>query len=332
MNIVLIGFGYWGPNIARNAMESKGINLLGICDSKLERLEKAKILYGASVEYFTDYKDLLGRSDIDGFALAVKNDVGQEIAVEILNAKKHLFMEKPLAKSVKNAQELKRIAVKNDLILHVDHVMVFNPAIKIIKALVDSGEIGELTYFDSSRVNLGPSIKKDVNAMWDLAVHDLAVLDYISNGAKANHVNALGLNKYGIKEELTYLTIQYDGFIAMLKSSWISPLKERMMVIGGTKKMIVFNELSMDKLMIYDKGINVISNEKFEYGKYEMKIRMGEMYSPHIEHEDALLNSLNHFSECARTHKESITGADQAIRVLRILEMADEEIANKRGK
>lgn len=325
MNIVLIGYGYWGPNIAKNVMLSKDFNLFGICDINQERLSRARSIYGGRTEYFSDYRELLAKDNIDAFALAVKNDVGQKIAEDILNAGKHLFIEKPLAKSVEDAITLKNLAEKKKLILHVDHIMVFNPLVRKIKELIDSGELGDLIYFDSSRVNLGPSIKEDVNAMWDLAVHDLAVIDYLSNGAKSLKVNALGLSKYSAKEALTYLTIQYDGFIAMLKSSWISPLKERQVIIGGTKKMIVFDELKMDKLLVYDKGINY--REKYEeYGQYEVSIRNGDMYSPFIPEEDSLLNSINHFAGCIKTKRESISNADQAIRVLRILELADTEL------
>jgi len=325
MNLVLIGYGYWGPNIAKNVMFSKDFNLFGICDINQERLNRAKTIYGDRTKYFSDYRELLAMDEIDAFALAVKNDVGQKIAEEMLKAGKHLFIEKPLAKSVKDASVLKKLAKDNELILHVDHIMVFNPLVRKIKGLIDQGELGELLYYDSSRVNLGPSIKEDVNAMWDLAVHDLAVIDYLSNGAKSLKVNALGLNKYSSKEALTYLTVQYDGFIAMLKSSWISPLKERQVVIGGTKKMVVFDELKMDKLLVYDKGIHY--KEKYEeYGQYEVSIRNGDMYSPFITEEDSLLNSINHFADCIKTKSESISNADQAIRVLSILEQADIEL------
>ncbi len=332
MNIVLIGYGYWGPNIAKNAMLSDKVDLFGICDLSPERLEKARTIYGNSIKYFNDYQELISRDDIDVFALAVKNDVGQKIAEDILNAGKHLFIEKPLAKSVENAMRLKEIAQKNKLVLHVDHIMIFNPVIRKIKQIISSGELGDLIYFDSSRVNLGPSIKEDVNAMWDLAVHDLAVVDYLSNGVTAKHVNAVGLSRYGSQEELTYLSIQYEGFIAMLKSSWISPLKERRMIIGGTKKMLVFDELNMDKLLVYDKGVNVVGSTFDEYGTYEMKIRTGEMYSPNIQEEDSLLNSINHFVSCVEDGRESVANADQAIRVLQVLEKADKDIESKRIK
>jgi predicted dehydrogenase len=330
MKIALVGYGYWGPNIAKNAMISDKIDLAAICDVSKERLNKAKTIYGDGVQYYEDYHELLDRDDIEGFALALKNDVGQKIAEDILTSGKHLFIEKPLAKSVRDAVKLKELADAKGLILHVDHIMIFNPIVRKIKEIIDSGELGELVYFDSSRVNLGPSIKEDVNAMWDLAVHDLAMIDHLSGGAQSEKVNAVGLSRFAEKEALTYLTIQYDGFIAMLKSSWISPLKERQIIIGGTKKMIVFDELKMDKLMVYDKGVNYSKKKKFEeYGEYEVSIRNGDMYSPYIPEEDSLLNSINHFADCVLNNMQSLANADQAIRVLSILEQADKELTSE---
>ncbi len=325
MRIVLIGFGYWGPNIARNSMASENIELVGICDASNDRLRAAQNIYGTNTEYFTDYKPLLKRNDIDGFALAVKNDVGQKIAEDILSAGKHLFMEKPLAKSVENAIKLKELAEKNRVTLHVDHVMVYHPYIQAIKEIFDSGEAGDLVYFESIRTNLGPTIKKDINAMWDLAVHDLAVVDYLSGGKEAEKVEALGVSRYGEKEEQTYLLAKYAGFSAMIKSSWISPLKERRILIGGTKKLIVLDELAVDKIKVYDKGFDLV-DVNGEYGEYEAKMRNGGMYSPITGTYDALRRSLETFAEAARTGKKTVTGADQAIRVIRILEEADADM------
>lgn len=326
MNVVLIGYGYWGPNIAKNISNSEKMNLYAICDIDQERLLKAKSIYGESVKYYNNYNVALENAEVDSFALALKNDIGQQIAEKVLQAGKHLFMEKPLAKSVNEATILKTLADKSRVILHVDHILLFHPVIKKIKEIIDSGEFGELLYFDSSRMNLGPAIKNDVNAMWDLAVHDLAVIDYISNGMESVQVNALGLNKYGSKESLTYLSIKYNGFIAMLKSSWISPVKERLMIIAGTNKMIVFDDMKTEKLMIYDKGVDVCPTMYEEYGKYEMKIRTGDLYAPYISQEDALLNSLNHFADCVKLRKQSVSNADQAIRILKILEQADRDL------
>lgn len=331
MNIALIGFGYWGPNIAKNLMKSKRADLYAICDISEENLSRAKALYGSATRYITDYHTLLNDPNVDGIALALRYNVSFPIAKEILQAKKHLFIEKPLALRVEDVNALGKLSEEMGVVLHTDHIMVFNPIIRYIKGMLDAGELGELLYFDSSRMNLGPHIKNDINVMWDLAVHDLAVLDYFCGGKEPLRVSAMGISHYsGQKEELTYLTAAYDSFVAFLKSSWISPLKERMMVVGGTKKMVVFDDMKLDeKLMIYDKGVD-LRDDFSVYGNYELRVRMGDMNAPYIHAEDSLLNSIEHFVDCIENHKESISGYRQAARVISILEQADAQLAGKK--
>lgn len=327
MKAVLIGFGYWGPNIARNLNNSKDFELYGICEVDNKKLAKAKSIYGENVRYFKDYKDVIADDKVDICAVALRNEIGQIVARDVLSAKKHLFMEKPMATKLADAKILKSIAEKNNVILHIDHILVYHPIIRRIKEIIDSGTLGEFIFFESNRANLGPHIKNDMNAMWDLAVHDLAIIDYLCSGKTFQNVECTGVKKFGKQEVLTYLTIKYEDFVAMVKSSWISPLKERMIIIGGTNKMIVFDDLKeSEKLMIYDKGID-LSEELFgEYGKYEAKVRMGDLYVPNIEFEDSLLNSLTHFACCIREGKQSISGPDQGIRVLEILEEANKSL------
>lgn len=324
MNAVLIGFGYWGPNIARNLAKSDNFTLYGICDADEKNLAKAKELYGSGVKYTTNYKEFIDDESIGMCAVALRDEVAQIVAREVLKSKKHLFMEKPMATKMEDALLLKHLAEENGVLIHVDHILIYNPFIKRIKSLIDSGELGDLLYFDSARANLGPHIKNDMNAMWDLAVHDLAILDFFCGGMEEKNVSCVGVKKFGTQEALTYLSIQYENFVAMVKSSWISPLKERRMMIGGTKKMVVFDDLrESEKLMIYNKGIDISQAIFEEYGRYEAKVRMGDLFVPYIENEDALLNGLTHFAQCIKTGTESLSGPSQAIRVLRILEKAN---------
>ena len=324
MNIALIGYGYWGPNIARNLNNTKKANLYAICDKSEKNLEKAKSIYGESIKYYTDYTKLLKDENVDAFALALRHDISFGIAKDILNNKKHLFIEKPLATDVKSVNELGKLSEENKVVLHTDHIMLFNPFIKYIKKMVENGEIGELLFFDSSRMNLGPHIKNDINAMWDLAVHDLSILDYLTNGIIPKKINASGLSHYSQKEELTYLTLGYENFVAFIQSSWISPLKARTMVVAGTKKMIVFDDMKVDdKLTIYEKGFD-LKDDFNEYGQYEVKERTGDIYIPYIKQEDSLLNSIEHFIDCINENKESISNYKQAYRVIDILQKADD--------
>ena len=324
MNIALIGFGYWGPNIAKNLNRTKKANLYAICDMDENNLKRAQSLYGDSVKYVTDYHELIDQ--VDAFAIALRQNVSYPIAIELLKQKKHLFMEKPLATSTEQVDVLGKLSEEYGVTLHVDHIMVFHPIIRYIKKMIETGELGDLLYFDVSRMNLGPHIKNDINAMWDLAVHDIAVLDYLCDGMEAKRVSAAGLAHYGKSEELTYLNVEYDGLIASIRSSWISPIKERRMVIAGTKKMVIFDDMQLDeKLTICDKGIEV-SDDFNEYGKYEARVRMGDLKMPHIETEDILLNSIEHFIDCIQTGKESICSYKQARRVISILEQADADM------
>lgn len=324
MKIALIGYGYWGPNIAKNLNRTKKADFYAVCDMDENNLNRARKLYGDSVKYVKDYHELI--DEVDAFAIALRQDISYPIAVELLEKKKHLFMEKPLATSTAQVDELGRLSEKYDVTLHVDHIMVFHPIIRYIKNMIETGEMGDLLYFDISRMNLGPHIKNDINAMWDLAVHDLAVLDYLCDGMEAKRVSASGLAHYGDSEELTYLNVEYDGVIASVRSSWISPIKERRMIIAGTKKMAIFDDMQLDeKLTICDKGID-ISDDFEEYGKYEARVRTGDLQMPHIETEDILLNSIEHFIDCINEGKESISGYKQAHRVISILEQADADM------
>ena len=329
LNLAHVGFGYWGPNIVRNANISPKTNIRVICDIDENALSRARALYGDNVSYTKDYRDFLQDSSINAYSLAIPTEPSYQIALDILNAGKHLFIEKPMATNANRALDICELAKEKGLTVHCDHIFIHHPIIKYIKAFYDSGELGEMIYFDVSRINLGP-IRADINAMLDLAVHDLAVLDYLSDGKEPLEIDAIGEKHYGSQETITYLTMKYPGFLAHVKSSWLSPLKERRLVIGGTKKMLLFDDVKIvDKLSIYDQGIIQRGNE---YGAYEFKVRTGDMTAPYIPHEDALRNSIEHFADCVNTGVDSVTGPEQALRVVRILDRALENMRKEGGK
>lgn len=326
INVALVGFGYWGPNVARNIHANPNHNLHTICDIKQDRLEKARSIYIAQTNYETDYKILLKNPDIQALAIAVETSGHYKLVKEALLAGKHVYVEKPFTSTVAEAEELEKLAAKLGLIIHIDHIMIFHPAIQKIKSLIESGEIGDMLFIDAMRMNLG-QIKKDVSAMWDLAIHDLAIIDYLMDGKEPFYINSVGEKYYNPKESLCFLTLRYDGFISHIQSSWISPLKERKLIVVGTKKMIVFDDMKVsEKLMIYDKGVNVIFGENTEYNDYAVKIRDGDVWIPYIKQEDALYNSINHFMESVAVGKQSISNPKQAIRLQKILEIADEKM------
>ena len=323
INIGLIGFGYWGPNVAKNLFTNPKYNLVTICDYDTSRIAKAKNIYIEQVNYELNYNSLLKDKSIDAIAIAVETSGHYKIAKEALLSGKHIYVEKPFTSTVEEAEELKSLALARKLIIHVNHIMIFHPIIRKIKSMITSNEVGDILYMDSIRLNLG-QIKKDVSSMWDLAVHDLSIIDYLSNGKEPFYIRAVGEKLYNPKETLVFLSLRYEGFIAHIQSSWISPLKERKFVVVGTKKMLVFDDMKIsEKLMIYDKGVNVVSGENIEYHDYAVKIREGDLFIPYIPQEDALYNSLEHFLECILENKESISGPSQAIRLLKCLYTAD---------
>lgn len=324
MKIALVGYGYWGPNVARNLYNNKQWDFVKICDKKIDRLKKAEKLYAKSLAYTESFTDILSDDSIQAVALAVETSAHYELAKEVLNANKHLYVEKPFTDNLEHAIELYNIAKEKGLIIHVDHIMVYHPAIRKINELIKSGDIGDIIWIDCSRLNLG-QVKSDVNSMWDLNVHDLAIVDYLTDGAKVENVKAMGTKMYSERETITQLMVQYDGFFATMRASWVSPIKERKIIIAGTKKMIVYDDVDvLNKLIVYDKGFDMEEGE--EYADYVIKARSGDAIIPKLSIEDALFNSLEHFRQCIIEKKQSLTGADAAIRVINILEKADKNL------
>jgi len=320
MNVALIGYGYWGPNLARNISEINGVKLSAICETRSNMLEKAKKTYKDDILYTNDYEKIINSSEIDAVAIATQTEPSFQIAMHSLQRGKHVFIEKPIATTVDRAVKIKELGEKKGLVVHCDHIMIYNPIIRYIKKMIDNGELGDIMYVDISRINLGP-IRKDVNAMLDLAVHDIAVIDYLSNGQEFESLSAVGQALFGVQEAITYLTIKYKKFIAHIKSSWVSPMKERRMMIAGTKKMVIFDDVkTTEKLTIYDHGFSV--NQSEEYGSYEVETRTGDIFIPNIAYYDSLKGSFNHFVDCVINRKKSLSDPEHSLRVMKILEMA----------
>jgi predicted dehydrogenase len=327
LNVALIGYGYWGPNIARNLFESKKVNLVSICDKKPDRLSLAKAKYLNQCHYSENYTDYLEDQGIDAIAIATETESHFKIAREFIKAGKHIFIEKPITDSVALARELTELAIHHKVTIHVDHIMIYHPAIKKVKELISNGKLGDIIYFDFSRLNLG-KIKNDVSAMWDLAVHDLAIIDFLTHGAIPEQISIMGEKFWSTKESLTFLNLKYKNFLAHIKSSWISPIKERRIIIAGTKQMVVFDDMKTDeKMIIYDKGFDVEDiYQNIEYLNYAVKVREGDALIPMIPYEDALLNSIEHFVDAVSNRTDSFSGPEQATRIISILEAANKQL------
>lgn len=327
LNFALIGYGYWGPNVARNLYKNKNINFKYICDLKQERLDLAKDLYANDLHYTRSFDDILSDASIDAVCLAVETSAHYELAKRVIDSGKHLYVEKPFTNNLIQAEELKVLANQKGIIIHVDHIMIYHPAIVKIKEIMEAGELGDIIYIDCSRMNLG-KVKNDVSAMWDLSVHDLSIIDYLSNGATVKNVESMGRIIYSMKPSVTFITADYGSFIANIKANWISPIKERKLIIAGTKKMIVYDDVDvLNKLIVYDKGFDVIkASDLMEYSEFVVKTRSGDALIPQLDVGDALFNSIEHFRQCILDKKESLSGADAAIRVLTVLEKADKNM------
>lgn len=324
ITVGLVGYGYWGPNVARNLNANKDYNFKIICDKKQDRIDKAKNMYAESLSYTLEFEDLINDKEIDMIALAVETSAHYELAKKVIESGKHVYVEKPFTDNVKQAEELKLLAEQKGVLIHVDHIMVYHPVIRKIKELVDNGELGDIIYFDCSRINLG-QLKNDVSSMWDLSVHDLSIIDYITDGKFPTHIKAIGKKAYSSKESITFLTLDFEDFIANITASWLSPIKERRIIIAGTKKMLVYDDVDvLNKLIVYDKGFDYIGD--MEYEEYVTKSRIGEGIIPKLDQYDALYNSLEHFRQCICNNVQSETNADAAIRVIKILEEADKSL------
>lgn len=325
LKAVQVGYGYWGANIAKKILNSSKFELKALCEILPERKEKARRMLPDKVEISDHYENYLDDSEVEAFIIATETVNTFEIGMKAMAAGKHVFMEKPLATTVERSLRLMERAKEKDVILHCDHIMLYNPYYRYIKKMYDAGDLGELIYFDVEKLNLGP-IRKDVNALMDLAVHDVAVIDWLSDGKEPLELSVFGETPFGKQETLTYLTMKYDGFIAHLKSSWVSPLKVRQTVIAGTKKMVIFDDMSIEKVKIYDCGIEVVPAEVYE--DYAFLNRRGDVYIPNIEFEDSLQNSLEYFANCVRTGQQSLSGPEQSLRVMKVLEWAQKSMVS----
>ena len=330
VNIGVIGYGYWGPNLVRNIFEVPHTQVLAVSDMRPDRLAQVKLRY-PSVEVSTDYMDLLRNPKIDAIAIATPVHTHFELALQALRAGKHVMVEKPMASSSEEALQLIEEADARKLTLMVDHTFVYTGAVRKIKAIADSGQLGDILYYDSTRINLG-LFQRDVDVIWDLAVHDLAIMDFILPFSPCA-VAATGINHlFGGRENLAYITMFFEGnLIAHVNVNWLSPVKVRRTLLGGSKQMIVYDDMEpSEKVKVYDKGITVNTAPESVY-KALVGYRSGDMFAPQLDVSEALKVEIQHFADCIRTGDEPITGGQAGLRVVRILESASMSM-KQRGK
>lgn len=320
MKIGVVGLGYWGPNLVRNFLATPGVEGVVCCDMMTRRLENIKRLF-PSVEVTTSYDELLQRKDVEAVAIVTPVSTHYTLGLKALKAGKHLLVEKPMTARSEEAQELIETAYQNGLILMVDHTFVYTGAVRKMKELITRGAIGDVLYFDSVRVNLG-LFQHDASVIWDLAPHDISIMDYLIE-AKPISVSAVGVRHFNGFEDIAYLAVHYTGkLIAHFHVNWISPVKVRKILIGGTKLMLVYDDMEpSEKVRVYDRGVDV-KEEETVY-KTLVQYRTGDMYAPHIDNSEALKKLAEEFVECIKTGKRPIADGESGLSVVKILEAAD---------
>ena len=327
MNFGVIGYGYWGPNIVRNLTTIEGSKVLTIADLDPSAQERARKAY-PGIKITSDAMDVILSADIDAVAIVSPVWTHFELAKAALKNGKHVFVEKPLTSNSAQGEELINLAQKKNLRIMVDHTFLFTGAVRKISELLDQEALGKLYYYDSTRVNLG-LFQHDINVLWDLAPHDLAIIDYLVKSTP-EAVVATGQKHLNGHEDIAFMTLYFpDKVIAHINVNWLSPVKVRTTLIGGEKKMLVWNDLEADeKLRVYDRGVNITSQE----GVYDLLVhyRSGDMWAPKVEQGEALRRELTYFVDCVSSGQDPFNDGRSGLRVVKMLEAASESL-EKRG-
>ena len=328
IKIGVIGYGYWGPNMVRNFFEAPGSQVIMVSDLRSERLSLVQSRY-PTVRVTQKAGELIEDPDVDAVVVSTPVSSHYDLALQALQSGKHVLVEKPLTATTDQAQSLIEEAERGKRILMVDHTFVYTAAVRKIHDLISSGELGDVYYYDSVRINLG-LFQHDVSVLWDLAVHDLSIMDYILP-EKPILVSASGsAHIKGAPEDVAYLTLHFDSnIIAHVHINWLAPVKIRRTLIGGSRKMIVYDDLEpSEKIKIYDKGITLKDNVEDIY-KLMVGYRTGDMIAPQIDGTEALRTEANHFLKCIEEGKRPLTDGQAGFQVVKILEAATLSIKEK---
>ena len=326
LRVGVIGCGYWGPNIIRNFNAHNEVSLVSVCDKNAAALEKIKNLY-PEIETCADAKEITHSSKIDVVCVVTPVSTHYGLALEALKNGKHVFVEKPFTATAAQAEELIELAEKKKLMIMVDHTFLFTSAVRKIKEVIDDGTMGDLYYYDSTRVNLG-LFQHDVNVIWDLAPHDFSIMDYVLGEAPVA-VSASGVGHVNEQADIAYVMVYFqNNMIAHFNVNWLSPVKIRTTLVGGQKRMLVWNDLSPDeKIKIYDKGIDISTTE----GIYNMLVnyRSGDMWAPRVAQTEALKLEVEYFVDCIKENKTPFNDGEAGLRVVKLLEACNKSIQFK---
>jgi predicted dehydrogenase len=328
VRVGVIGYGYWGPNIVRNLSGLENCQLAAVCDKNPAALKRAARAY-PGVAVTTEFTDVLRSPDIDAIAVATPVWTHFEFAKAALENGKHVFVEKPFTSTSHQAEQLVELAERKNLKIMVDHTFLFCGAVKKVRELVDEGALGTLYYFDSTRVNLG-LFQHDVSVVWDLAPHDLSIMDYIIHDRPEAVVATGGRHLNGLAD-MAFITVYFPGnLVAHINVNWLSPVKVRTTLIGGKDKMLVWNDLEPDeKIKIYDKGVDIANGQ----GVYDLLVsyRSGDVWAPKVDQTEALKSELGYFIDCITKNQTPFNDGAAGLRVVRLLEAAEESL-KERGR
>jgi len=328
IRIGVIGYGYWGPNLVRNFADVGSCRVTMVSDTRPDRRALVEARYPGTATV-ADYHDLLRSPDVDAVAIATPVSTHFPIALEALHAGKHVWVEKPMTATSVDAIKLIEEANRRSLVLHVDHTFVYTGAVRKISELIKTGALGRIYYYDSVRVNLG-LFQRDVNVIWDLAVHDLSIMDHVLPMQPSALSVTAARHVPGQPEDVAYLTLFFDdSTIAHIHVNWLAPVKVRRTLIGGSSKMIVYDDLEpSEKIKIYDKGLRLDDQLG---AKHQMLTgyRAGDMWAPQIEITEALQTEATHFIDCIEHARRSQTDGEAGLRVVRMLEAAAESMGGR---
>ncbi len=327
VNIAVAGCGYWGPNLVRNFASIEDCIVKKVCDLDPERLNHIRSIY-PSVQITDSYQSLLADKDIDAIAIATPVRYHYEMANKSLAHGKHTFIEKPMASSAAQCQDLIKVAEENKLRLMVGHTFLYSTPIGKIKEIIDSGELGEILYINCRRLNLG-LFQKDINATWDLAPHDISIILHIIN-QQPESVNCQGKAHINSEiEDITIITLNFSGSVlATIQSSWLDPKKVREITIVGDKKMLVYDDIEPnEKIKVYDKKVDVPPHYD-TFAEFQYSYHYGDMHSPYLDLAEPLKIECKHFISCIQNNTKPLSGGKEGLRVVQILEAANKSLKN----
>ncbi len=325
MKIGVIGLGYWGPNLVRNFLAQKEVKKVIACDLRENRLNNIKEKFPAA-DLTNDCSELIS-SDTDAIVIATPVDTHHFFAKKALEAGKHIWVEKPFTSTTEEAEELLEIAEGKNLKIFVDHTFIYNGAVQKMKELVDNNVLGNIIYFDSERINLG-LFQRDVNVVWDLAPHDLSIMNHILDNHKISALSANGIANYNGKENLAHISVYFeDNCFAHFHVNWVSPVKIRRIIVGGDKKMLVYDDMvNSEKIKVYDSGVEFPTTESIHQAL--VQYRIGDMFSPKINQTEALALGAKEFISSIYEDRTPLTSGKDGLAVVKILEACDESISN----